>query len=203
MLPEERGVRNSCDNIQTQFDAHVETIRWSRDELVDQIQSTGEVLIRCLSSGGKILAFGNGGSATQADHFVGELVGRFQFTRRPLAAVSLPASPGLVTCIANDFGFAELFARQVEALATPGDVAVGLTTSGQSENVLRGLAAARKAGIGSIALTGGGGLTSLPADYQIRVPSTSTARIQEVHLLILHIWCTLIDQTFAKTATDP
>lgn len=190
------------ESVLAQFDAHLETVRLCRDELADQILATGQMLTDCLVSGGKVLAFGNGGSAAQADHFVGELVGRFQFTRRPLPAISLPGSPSLVTCIANDFGYAELFARQVEALASPGDVAVGLTTSGQSENVLRGLATARAAGIGSIALTGGSGLNSVPADFQICVPSTSTARIQEVHILTIHIWCTMIDRAVTKTVTD-
>lgn len=189
--------------VRAQLDAHLETARLCRDRLDGEIESTARVLIDCLTSGGKVLAFGNGGSAAQADHFVGELVGRFQFTRPPLAAVSLPGSPSLVTCIANDFGYGEIFARQVEALAAPGDVAVGLTTSGQSENVLRGLAAARSAGIGSIALTGASELNALPADHQICVPSTSTARIQEAHILIIHIWCTLIDRAVSKTATSP
>lgn len=191
------------DVVFSQLDAHLETIRLCRDRLGEEIEMTARMLTECLESGAKILAFGNGGSAAQADHFVGELVGRFQFTRRPLPAVSLPGSPSLVTCIANDFGYADVFARQIEALASPGDVAVGLTTSGTSENVLRGLAAARSAGIGSIALTGGGELNVAPADHQIRVPSTSTARIQEAHILIIHIWCTLIDRAVAKTATGP
>lgn len=194
---------SSIDSVLAHFDAHAETLRLTRDELSDQILRTAEIIIGCLSAGGKILAFGNGGSAAQADHLVGELVGRFQFNRQPLPAVSLPASPSLVTCIANDFGYAELFARQIQALGSRGDVALGLTTSGQSENVLRGLATARSAGLQTIALTGGAGLNPVPADHQICVSSTSTARVQEMHLLIIHIWCSLIDKAFAKTATDP
>jgi D-sedoheptulose 7-phosphate isomerase len=107
-----------------------------------------------------------------------------------------------VTCIANDFGYEELFSRQVEALAQPGDVVVGLTTSGQSRNVLRGLAKAREMGAGSIALTGGTGLTAAPADQEIRIPSTSTARVQEAHLIVIHIWCNLIDKAFVRTEKD-
>lgn len=185
-----------------QLDAQLEAARLCRDRLVDEIEATARVLIECLDSGGKVLAFGNGGSAAQADHFVGELVGRFQFTRRPLPAVSLQASPSLVTCIANDFGYAEVFSRQVEALASPGDVAVGFTTSGTSENVLRGLASARKRGVGTIALLGGSELNTVASDHQICVPSTSTARVQEVHLLIIHIWCHLIDRAIAGTETN-
>ncbi len=187
-------MNDALESVLAQIDAHNETVRSYRDELGRDIERTGRVLVDCLGSAGKVLAFGNGGSAAQADHLVGELVGRFQFTRRPLPAVSLAGSLSTVTCIANDFGYGDLFARQVDALASPGDVAIGLTTSGQSENVLKGLAKARERGAATIALTGGTGLNAVSADYVLRVPSTSTARIQEVHLLIIHIWCHLIDK---------
>jgi D-sedoheptulose 7-phosphate isomerase len=194
---------DSNEIILTQIDAHLETVRSFRKQLSTEVDTSAAALIACLERGGKILAFGNGGSAAQADHFVGELMGRFQYNRRPLPAVSLPASPSLVTCIANDFGYDDVFARQVEALAGPDDVAVGLTTSGQSKNVLRGLAVARDVGVGTIALTGGTGLSAAPADIEICIPSTSTARVQEIHLIIIHIWCNLIDSAFVKTATGP
>ena len=150
-------------------------------------------IISSLKSGGKVLAFGNGGSATQASHLVEELIGRFKETRRPLAAVSLVADSGVVTCIANDFGYAALFERQLEALATKGDVAVGITTSGKSENVLRGLAAAKKKGALTIALCGPKGLHGASADHVIAVPSDNGAYIQEVHLMLLHVWCIAVD----------
>ena len=182
--------------IREHFDAHVEAIR-AAGVLLPEISAAGTVILDRLGSGGKLLAFGNGGSSAQADHFVGELIGRYRVTRRPIPAVSLPASPGAVTCIANDFSFEEVFERQVQALANESDLVVGLTTSGSSKNVLRGLKAGREAGAATIAMTGGGGIADAPADHIISVPSASTARIQEIHLLIIHIWCDLIDDALS------
>ncbi|HKR10165.1 MAG TPA: SIS domain-containing protein [Gemmatimonadaceae bacterium] len=151
-------------------------------------------IISSLKRGGKVLAFGNGGSATQASHLVEELIGRFKDTRRPLAAVSLVSDAGVVTCIANDFGYGALFERQVEALAGKGDIAVGITTSGKSENVLRGFNAATKKGAVAIALCGKKGLQGSAADHVIAVPSDNGAFIQEVHLMLLHVWCIAVDE---------
>ena len=150
-------------------------------------------IIASLKGGGKVLAFGNGGSATQASHLVEELIGRFRETRRPLPAVSLVSDAGVVTCIANDFGYAALFERQLEALATKGDVAVGITTSGKSENVLRGFESAKKKGAVTIALCGPNGLQGFAADHVLAVPSDNGAYIQEVHLMLLHVWCIAVD----------
>ena len=182
--------------IKAQFEAHLATTKTCLDSMTDQIDASAERIVDCLNSGGKVVAFGNGGSAAQADHLVGELVGRFQYTRRPLPAICLAGSPGVVTCIANDFGYDDVFARQIDALVKPQDLAIGLTTSGQSQNVLRGLLASKVAGAGSIALLGGAALNATAAEIEIRVPSTSTARIQEMHLLIIHIWCTIVDRAF-------
>jgi D-sedoheptulose 7-phosphate isomerase len=179
------------------FAAHQQVVRQSVVELEDISEAVTRVIIESLRNGNKVLAFGNGGSATQASHLAGELIGRFLKNRRPLPAVALVGDPGSVTCIANDFGYAALFERQVEALARPGDVAVGLTTSGKSENVKRGLAAARRAGAISVALTGAAGLIDATADYIVAVPSTDTASIQEVHLMLLHAWCHGVDKVFA------
>ena len=151
-------------------------------------------IISSLKTGGKVLAFGNGGSATQASHLAEELIGRFKDTRRPLPALSLVSDSGVVTCIANDFGYAALFERQVEALAGEGDIAVGITTSGKSENVLRGFAAANKKGAVTIALCGKKGLQGFAADHMIAVPSDNGAFIQEVHLMLLHVWCIAVDE---------
>ena len=150
-------------------------------------------IIASLKRGGKLLAFGNGGSATQASHLVEELIGRFKETRRPLPAVSLVSDSGVVTCIANDFGYGALFERQLEALAAKGDIAVGVTTSGKSENVLRGFAAAKKKGAVTIALCGAKGLQGFTADHVLAVPSDNGAYIQEVHLMLLHVWCIAVD----------
>lgn len=157
-------------------------------------------LIDCLRGGGKIVCFGNGGSATQASHMAGELLGRFRENRRPLPAISLGSDPGTVTCIANDFGYDTLFERQVEALVSPGDAVIGLTTSGRSENVLRALEAAKKRGAITVALCGSGGLKRAGADHILAVPSDVTAHVQEVHLMLLHVWCIGIDAAIAEGA---
>jgi D-sedoheptulose 7-phosphate isomerase len=143
--------------------------------------------------GRKILCFGNGGSATQASHMAGELIGRFKETRRPYAAIALGGDIGSVTCIANDFGYGALFERQIEGLASHGDVAIGLSTSGTSENVVRGLAMARLKGAVTIAMTGERGVVEGTVDHLLAVPSSVTAHIQEVHLMLLHAWCVEID----------
>lgn len=150
-------------------------------------------IISSLKRGGKVLAFGNGGSATQASHLVEELIGRFRETRRPLPAVSLVSDSGVVTCIANDFGYGALFERQLEALTAQGDIAVGITTSGKSENVLRGFSAAKKKGGVTIALCGAKGLQGFTADHALAVPSDNGAHIQEVHLMLIHVWCMAVD----------
>lgn len=131
---------------------------------------------------------------------VGELIGRFKETRRPYAALALGGDVGSVTCIANDFGYGALYERQIEGLAHPGDIAIGLTTSGTSENVVRGLAMAKAKGAITIALTGAKGLTGTDADYVIAVPSPVTAHIQEVHLMVLHAWCVALDAALATSA---
>ena len=179
------------------FSEHQQVIEACIAGLHAQSDAAAEALISCLGRGGKVLAFGNGGSATQASHLVEELIGRFKDTRRPLPAISLVADSGVVTCIANDFGYGALFERQVEALATMGDAVIGITTSGKSENVLRGLKAAKAKGAVTIALCGKNGLQGFAADHVIAVPSENGAYIQEVHLMLLHVWCIAVDATIA------
>ena len=179
------------------FSEHQRVIEASLAALQQQSDAAADGLISCLGRGGKILAFGNGGSATQASHLVEELIGRFKDTRRPLPAISLVGDSGVVTCIANDFGYGALFERQVEGLATMGDAVVGITTSGKSENVLRGFKAAKAKGAATIALCGKNGLDGFDADHVIAVPSDNGAFIQEVHLMIIHVWCIAIDATIA------
>lgn len=178
------------------FKAHQAVVEASVRELSQGAEAAGTALVAALRAGHKILAFGNGGSATQASHLAGELIGRFSKTRRPLAALALVGDPGSVTCIANDFGYEAVFERQVEALTEAGDVAVGLSTSGKSANVCRALAAARAHGAVTLALTGSAGLVGATADHVLRVPSTVTAHIQEVHIMLIHAWCVAIDEAF-------
>jgi D-sedoheptulose 7-phosphate isomerase len=179
----------------THFSEHQKIIDACIASLQPASAAAEEAIISCLGRGGKVLAFGNGGSATQASHLVEELIGRFKETRRPLPAISLVSDLGVVTCIANDFGYGAVFERQVEGLATMGDAVVGITTSGRSENVLRGLRAAKDKGAITIALCGKHGLKDAEADHLIAVPSEEGAYIQEVHLMLLHVWCIAVDAT--------
>jgi len=175
------------------FAENIRTVQASATALADEADRAGKALVAAVLGGRKILCFGNGGSATQASHMAGELIGRFKETRRPYAALALGGDPGSVTCIANDFGYGALFERQLEGLAATGDVAIGLSTSGSSENVVRGLVMARSKGAITIAMTGENGLFGGAADYILAVPSSVTAHIQEVHLMLLHAWCVEID----------
>src|SRR6516225_6075680 len=161
---------------------------------LERVATAASVLSRALREGGKVLVFGNGGSAADAEHLVAELVGRFEGERRPLAAVALTSDPSVVTAISNDYGYAQVFARQVEALGGRGDVALGISTSGRSENVEIGLAVAKRCGMVTMALTGrDGGRMGLDADIHVNVPEASTPRVQEVHRTILHAMCSLIE----------
>jgi D-sedoheptulose 7-phosphate isomerase len=179
----------------THFREHQKVIEDCIASIQPAADAAGEAIISCLGRGGKVLAFGNGGSATQASHLVEELIGRFKETRRPLPAISLVGDAGVVTCIANDFGYDALFERQVEGLTTMGDAVVGLTTSGKSANVLRGLKAAKDKGAVTIALCGRNGLQNGAADHVIAVPSDNGAYVQEVHLMLIHVWCIAVDAT--------
>ncbi len=181
----------------THFNEHQKIVDACIASLQPAADAAAQAIISCLGRGGKILAFGNGGSATQASHLVEELIGRFKETRRPLPAISLVGDSGVVTCIANDFGYGALFERQVEALTTMGDAVVGITTSGKSENVLRGLKAAKDKGAMTIALCGKNRLQGFDADHVIAVPSENGAHVQEVHLMVLHVWCIAVDAAIA------
>jgi len=180
------------------FAAHRSVVERSAEQLREQAEEVARVLIRALGEGRKVIAFGNGGSAAQASHLVGELLGRFSATRQPFPAVALASDAGTVTCIANDFGYEVLFERQMRALAQPGDIAFGFTTSGRSENVRRGLEEARKRGAIAVAVVGGAGLVGGSADYVLAVPSDQTAHVQEVHLMLLHVWCIYIDEALGQ-----
>ena len=175
------------------LDEAEDTLAASRG-LARLITKTGELIAQRLLKGGKILTAGNGGSAADAMHLAEELLGRFKSNRRPLPAIALTADGTLLTCIANDFGFEEVFARQVEGLGRRGDVLVLFTSSGNSENLLRAVRAARKKGLTVISLLGkGGGKLSGKSHCDILVPSKSTARVQEIHTLILHCWLEIIE----------
>ncbi|MGJ8653007.1 MAG: D-sedoheptulose 7-phosphate isomerase [Opitutaceae bacterium] len=158
------------------------------------IESTGQLIIQKLKAGNTVYACGNGGSATDSMHLCEELVGRYRDDRKPLSAVSLNTDTSVLTCIGNDYGFEAIFSRQIEALGKSGDILVGFSTSGNSQNILNAFEAASALGVTTILLTGAeGGKIKEIADHSILVPSTDTARIQEVHTFILHAWLELIE----------
>lgn len=162
------------------------------------------VIVRALRGGGMVWACGNGGSATQAQHFVAELVGRFKRERSALRAFCLSDNTATLTAVANDYAFEDVFARQVRGIARPGDVLVALSTSGNSENVVRAAAAAREEGVVVVALTGaGGGRVAGLADVALRVPDAETALIQEVHLVVIHLLCDIVEGVLADGPGDP
>jgi len=168
------------------------------ESLSKPLQQASAAIATCLKNGGKVLACGNGGSAADAQHFAAELVNRFEINRAGLAAVALTHDASVITSIANDFSFAQVFSRQVEALGRPGDLLLAISTSGNSDNIVAAAAAAAAAGMKTIALTGkdGGALgRSEHVRMHLNIPHPSTPRIQEMHITCLHILCALVDQS--------
>ena len=174
----------------------VKQLLLANQELIALLAKVSEAMVGAFEKGNKVLLFGNGGSAADAQHVAAEFVGRFAFDRPALPALALSVNSSCLTAISNDHGFDTVFSRQIEALGRAGDMAIGISTTGNSPNVLRGLVAARKMGIHTVALTGctGGELKNV-VDYCICVPSNETPRIQECHILIGHIISELTEQT--------
>jgi D-sedoheptulose 7-phosphate isomerase len=174
-----------------------ETTRLKREFFESEANSVleaGRMLASALSSGKKVLAFGNGGSAADSQHFAAELVNRFRFDRPALAAIALTTDTSILTSIANDSDYQNVFSRQVEALGAEGDVAVAISTSGGSPNVLKAVEVARARGLKTLGLTGrDGGKLAKVVDLCLTVPHRETARIQEVHALLIHLFCEMID----------
>jgi D-sedoheptulose 7-phosphate isomerase len=164
-------------------------------QLDESIEKVANLFVQSLEKGGTIFWCGNGGSASDSQHLAGELVGRFVGERKPLKSIALTADSAVTTCIVNDYGFEHIFSRQVEALGLKGDILVGISTSGNSNNVLNAFEVAKKKGITTVGLLGkGGGKAKSLASESILVSSNSTARIQEMHILIGHILCDLIEE---------
>jgi len=176
-----------------------ETTRLKREFFeaeADSVLEAGRMLASALSSGKKILAFGNGGSAADSQHFAAELVNRFRVDRPALAAIALTTDTSILTSIANDSDYESVFSRQVEALGAPGDVALGISTSGSSPNVLKAVEVARSRGLRTLGLAGrDGGKLAKAVDLCLTVPHRETARIQEVHGLLIHLFCEMIDSS--------
>ena len=184
-------------DIASQFRDHVTVIEGTID-LVADIELAGQRMSECLKAGGKILWMGNGGSAAEAQHLSGELTGRFVRKRKGLASVALTADTNALTAIANDFGYDKVFARQIEGLCRPEDVVVGISTSGNSQNILEAVQVARQIGAFVIGMTGNkGGEMRQSCDLCLCIPSDDTQRIQEAHLLIGHALCDWIDEATA------
>jgi D-sedoheptulose 7-phosphate isomerase len=157
------------------------------------IVAVADAITRSLQQGGSVLVFGNGGSAADAQHFAAELLGRYEGERRAWPAVALTTDTSALTAIANDYGFERVFARQLEALGRTGDVAIGISTSGNSPNVLRALETANQRGLVTVALTGKGGAAGTIAAHHLAVNEERTARVQEVHATVLHVICELVE----------
>lgn len=173
-----------------------ESVRAGSDRILEAVRYCAD----CIASGHKLMIFGNGGSAADAQHIAAEFVNRFQIDRKPLPAVALTTDTSTITSIANDFSFEEIFSKQIAALGKPGDAALGISTSGSSANVVRALQTARECGLITIGLTGRGGRIADIADVTIPALSDVTARIQETHILVGHLICDLVDRILFPTA---
>jgi D-sedoheptulose 7-phosphate isomerase len=186
------------ERIAQHFHESIRTKQMAMDKIAPAILAGAEAMARCLQAEGKILSCGNGGSAADAQHFSSELLNRFEMERPGLPAVALTTDSSTLTSIANDYDYADVFAKQTRALGQAGDVLLAISTSGNSANVTAAVRAAHERGMTVVALTGreGGDIAALmaSADVEIRVPAQVTARIQEVHLLVIHCLCDLIDQ---------
>ena len=186
------------ETIREIFDAHERLGREFLKENLDTVARVAELAIEAVGKGRKVLFFGNGGSAADAQHLAAEFVNRFRLDRRALPGIALTTDSSVLTSIANDSGYEHIFSRQVEALGKAGDVAVGLSTSGGSPNVIEAIRAARRDGLVTVAFAGGdGGELRREADYCILVPSSNTPRVQEIHIIAGHAICDLVERAFA------
>jgi D-sedoheptulose 7-phosphate isomerase len=187
-------------SIDQYFADHIRTIEELRSQR-SLIERIGKLIVDCLRAGGCVFWLGNGGSAADCQHLAAELVGRFERDRRALAAIALTTDTSALTSIANDYGFEQIFSRQVEALCRPGDLVIGISTSGNSQNVVAAIETAKRRGIVTAGLAGrDGGKLKAIADLCLVVPADNTARIQEAHILVGHILCDLAESQL--TAND-
>jgi D-sedoheptulose 7-phosphate isomerase len=183
------------NEIKKQLQDHRALIDLLERDMAPIIAEMSSLISSALANGNKLLVMGNGGSAADSQHFVAEIVGRFKMERKALPAIALSTDTSILTAIGNDYGFESIFSRQVEALATAGDIVVGLSTSGNSPNVLKALNAARERGCRTIGLLGkDGGSINAVCDLSLVVPTTDTPRIQEGHITIIHIVCDLVEK---------
>ena len=185
--------------IEEELQAHKETIEKSIATMIPQIEEASKMVIETLKRGNKVLLCGNGGSAADAQHIAAELTGRYKVERRGLCAIALTTDTSALTAIGNDYGFDRIFDRQVEALVREGDLLIGISTSGNSLNILSALLLAKEMGAKSLGFSGkGGGKLNFACDLNLVVPSDDTPRIQEMHILIGHILCQAVDEAFVS-----
>jgi D-sedoheptulose 7-phosphate isomerase len=199
LLPQNRPIENQGGSAEVSISEHEDVIAKLKTESFGAIAACAALLVETLKAGRKILVCGNGGSAADAQHIAAELVGRYETERRALPAIALTTDTSALTALANDYDFKRIFARQVEALAQDGDCLIAISTSGNSENVIAAVMVARSLGCQVVGMTGAGGkkLASL-CDTCLMVPSERTARIQEAHITVAHIWCEIIETEFAS-----
>jgi D-sedoheptulose 7-phosphate isomerase len=186
---------NALENISAHFKEHLKIVAELPELCSKSIKIASNQITQTINNGGTLFWCGNGGSAADSQHLAAEFVGRFKKDRKALRSIALTTDTSVLTCVSNDYSFDDIFARQLEALARNGDILVSISTSGNSENILRSLISAKKLGVKTIALLGkDGGQAKALADMSIIIPSDSTARIQEAHILIGHILCDLIER---------
>ncbi|MGI0073235.1 MAG: D-sedoheptulose-7-phosphate isomerase [Nitrosotalea sp.] len=191
-------MNKTIDEILELFDESAKTLSKSKS-LANDIRTVIDIIINCLTRGNKIILFGNGGSAADAQHMAAEFIGRYLFERKSLPAIALTTDSSILTALGNDYGFDQVFARQCESLVKNGDVIIAISTSGKSENIIEGIKIAKKNGGIIIGLTGGnGGKLKTLSDYTITIPSRNTPRIQEGHRIVIHVICELVEKHFVK-----
>ena len=180
--------------ISSHIQEHKNVLNSFNDEMIEKIEDISNILVKALSSGNTIFWCGNGGSAGDSQHLAAELIGRFKDDRKPLKSIALTTDTSAITCISNDFSYNKIFERQIEGLGVEGDILVGISTSGNSENIINAIKKCKTIGVKSICLLGkdGGKVRSL-ADHSIIIDSNSTARIQEMHIMVGQIFCDLIE----------
>lgn len=187
------------NNIKKDLRENIAVCEYIAKHQLGTIENIAREFIKCLKRGNKIILFGNGGSAADAQHIAAELIARFEKNRKPLAAISLSTNTSALTAIANDFGYTSVFARQIEAIGKSADIAVGISTSGESKNVIEAIKTARKMKLVSVAFTGSkSGKLAKISDLALIVNSSHTCRIQEMHILIGHIICRIVEAALAN-----
>lgn len=186
---------DAIESLQRSLEEHIQTLQSLLKDKVNEIEQTGRVICQTLAAGNKILLCGNGGSAADAQHIAAELVGRYEDDRKAFPAIALTTDTSALTALSNDFGYDEVFARQVLGLAQPGDLLIAISTSGKSTNIVKAVETAKRLDCQTLALTGCEGAPLAPlCDFALVVPSNRTSRVQEAHITIGHLWCEMVDR---------